>query len=128
MKYRVTCITALFIMGLLSLCGCSHKSDLDKSVLIQLKHAGSDLSKPHHIEFFLYFPTQAAAEQAAPKIKAAGFDVKVEPAATGSDWLSFTTRTMVTELPALRTIRIDFDNLAASLGDRYDGWGTGVEK
>jgi Regulator of ribonuclease activity B len=115
-------------MGLLSLCGCSHKTDLDQSVRTQLRHAGSDLSRPHHIRFFLYFPTQAAAEQAASKIRAAGYDVKVEPAATGSDWLCFTTKTMVPGLPALRTIRIDFDNLAASLGGRYDGWGAGVEK
>ncbi len=115
-------------MGLFSLFGCSKKRDLDEMVLVQLRKAGADLSKPHHIEFFLYFPSQPIAEQAAPKIKAAGFDVKVEPAAQGSDWLCYATKTMVPDLPALQKIRTDFSDLAASLGGKYDGWGTEVEK
>ncbi|HXE42414.1 MAG TPA: ribonuclease E inhibitor RraB, partial [Candidatus Baltobacteraceae bacterium] len=57
-------LSAVLLMGLFNLFGCSKKPDLDESVLIQLKKAGSDLSKTHKIEFFLYFPTQAKAEQA----------------------------------------------------------------
>jgi len=128
MTYRTTLLTTLLLMGLFSLFGCGKKPDLDESVRIQLKKAGSDLSKPHHIEFFLYFPTQAVAEQAAPKIKAMGFDVETKQAAQGTEWLCFTTKTMVPDLAALQKIRLDFNSLAASLGGVYDGWGTPVEK
>ncbi len=128
MAQRPALLTIALIMGILSLFGCSKKPDLDGAVLIQLKKAGSDLSKPHAIEFFLYFPTQTVAEQAAPRVKAAGFDVQVKPAAKGSDWLCYATKAMVPDLPALQKIRVDFNSLAASLGGQYDGWGTEVEK
>ncbi|MEI9959779.1 MAG: ribonuclease E inhibitor RraB [Limisphaerales bacterium] len=99
MTYRTTFITTLLIMGLFSsLFGCSKKPDLDESVLIQLKKAGSDLSKPHKIEFFLYFPTQTAAEQAAPQVRERGFEVEVRQAAKGTDWLCFATKTMIPKL------------------------------
>jgi hypothetical protein len=115
-------------MGLFSLFGCSKKPDLDEAVLIQLKKAGSDLSKQHRIEFFLYFPTQPVAEQAATQIRTESFNVKVKPAAQGSDWLCFTTKTKSPDLAALQKIRHDFNTLAASLGGIYDGWGTPVVK
>jgi regulator of RNase E activity RraB len=126
MTFRV--LITILIMGLFGLLGCSKKPDLDESVLIQLKKAGSNLSKPYHIEFFLYFPTQEIAEQAAPKIRASGFTVEVKQAAQGTDWLCFATKTMVPDLSALQKIRQDFDALAASLNGVYDGWGTPVEK
>jgi hypothetical protein len=44
----------------------------DALVLAQLKKAGSDLSKPHSIEFFLYLPTQETAEKAADQIRSKG--------------------------------------------------------
>jgi len=113
---------------ILTLFGCTNKPDLDESVLIQVKRAGSDLSKPHNIEFFLYFPTQAIAEQPASRIRDEGFQVKVEKAAKGEAWLCFAAKTMVPDLPALQKIRRDFGSLADSLKGEYDGWGTPVQK
>lgn len=116
-------------MGLLSfLSGCGKKADLDESVLIQLKKAGSDLSKPHKIEFFLYFPSQTAAEQAALRIRDGGFEIDVRQAAKGADWLCFTTRTMIPKLSDLQQIRRDFESLTAVIGGDYDGWGTPIVK
>jgi hypothetical protein len=37
--------------------------------LSQLAKAGSDLKKPHDIDFFFHFPTQDGAEKAAPKLR-----------------------------------------------------------
>jgi Regulator of ribonuclease activity B len=115
-------------MGIFNLLRSSDQPDPDKSVLIQLNKAGSKLSKPHQIEFFLYFPTQSLAQRAAATIKAEGFDIHVEPAAKGNDWLCFSTKTMVPDLSALQKIRADFSRLAASLSGQYDGWGTQVMK
>jgi hypothetical protein len=59
--------------------GFAKKADPDQIVLEQLRKAGSDLSKPHKIEFFLYFPTQSSASKASVKIKEMGFEVEMKP-------------------------------------------------
>jgi regulator of RNase E activity RraB len=103
-------------------------TDGDQAVLVQLRKAGSDLSKPHGIEFFVYFPNQDAGEQAASQIRNAGFEVTVRPSAKGDSWLCLATKKMVPDLASLQKIRRDFEALAGRLGGDYDGWGTPVEK
>ena len=115
-------------MSILDLFRPKVRPDLDQSVLVQLRKAGSDLTKPHHIEFFLYFPTQAVADKAALTIRNAGFEVDVRKAAQGDHWLCFATKTMVPELADLQKIRSDFVSLAAAMNGEYDGWGTPVVK
>ena len=127
-NYRLLWLTVTLFMSILGLFGCSKKADLDDSVRTQLRKAGSDLSKPHKIEFFIYFPTQAVAEQAAARIRDEGFQVEVEKAAKGDAWLCFATKRMVPDLAALQKIRHDFEALTVSLKGDYDGWGTEVEK
>jgi len=82
-------------------------------VLLQLRKAGSDLSKPHKLEFFLYFVTECAAEEAALRVRNTGFDVEVKEAAEGEACLCFATKTMVPDLIDLQRIRDDFVTLAA---------------
>jgi regulator of RNase E activity RraB len=115
-------------MSIFSLFNRSKEPDLDELVLVQLKKAGSDHSKPHAVEFFLYFPTQSGAEQAASRIKENGFAVEVKHAAKGEDWLCAATKTMVPDLSSLQKIRRDFNALAGALHGQYDGWGTAVVK
>ena len=55
--------------------------DLDALTLDQLKRAGSDLDKPHPMEFFLYFPTEESARQASVTLEVQGFDVAVDRSA-----------------------------------------------
>ncbi len=113
-------------MGIFSFLGYSQKADPDEGVLAQLRKAGSDLSKPHGIEFFLYFSSEFAAQQAASSIRDTGFQTSVGRDAQGVDWLCFGTKIMVPELSTLQGIRRDFDRLAKSLNGKYDGWGTEV--
>ncbi len=98
----------------------------DALVLAQLKESGADLSKPHAIEFFLAFPSEQVAREAAGQIQSKGFDAKVERAGDGPAWLCLATKSMVPDLETLRGIRSDFDRIAQSLGGEYDGWGTPV--
>ena len=112
-------------MGILNLFR-TKSPDLDQLVLAQLQKASSNLAKPHAIEFFLYFPSQSVAEQAAPTIREAGFEVNVQRAPQGDQWLCFAKRTMVPELQELQKIRRNFATLATSLKGDYDGWGTEV--
>ena len=113
-------------MGFLDLLRRKKSPDLDGEVLVQLRKAGSDLSKPHLIEFFLYLPSQSFAEEVARKVRASAFSAKVEPAAKGNDWLCLATKEMIPDLAALQKIRSDFDSLTRSMGGVYDGWGTPV--
>ncbi len=111
-------------MGVFGLFRRNKKQDPDASVLVQLRKAGSNLSKQHAVEFFLYFPTQAIAEHAAEQIRDDGFQVQVRPGSTGKDWLCFATKEMLPDLLALQKIRTEFETLSKSLGGEYDGWGT----
>lgn len=101
---------------------------VDAQVIDQLRNAGSDLSKPHPIDFFLYAPTQEAAERLAAKVRALNFEAKVEPAAQGAQWAVLATRTMVPNESALVAIRKQFDAMTAAEKGAYDGWGTEVVK
>jgi hypothetical protein len=102
------------------------QQDADAEVLAQLKKAGSDLSKPHPIEFFLYAPTKEAAERLASKVKALHFETRVEPSAQGPQWLVLATRSMVPKQADLVLIRDQFTALASAEKGDYDGWGTPV--
>ena len=114
-------------MGLLSsLFGRSKKQYIDERMLFHLKNQGSDLSKPHEIEFFLYLPSQFAAEEVALHIRGCGFAVEVKEPSDGMGWLCFATKTMIPKLSDLHEIRRDFNSLTASWGGDYDGWGTPV--
>lgn len=115
-------------MGIFSFLGGFKKRDLDELVLVRLRKAGADIAKPHNIEFFFYFPSQAVADQAAAHIRDSGFQVVVEKSARGDDWLCLATKTMVPDLSVLQNIRKDFERLATSLNGEFDGWGTEVEK
>ena len=113
-------------MGIMDLFRSKQKTDPDQLVLVQLRKSGSALSKPHKIEFFLYFPSQSFAEKASLEIRDSGFDVEVKRAAQGDSWLCFATKTMVPALPDLQKIRQTFMALAGSMDGEYDGWGTQV--
>lgn len=113
-------------MGILDLFKRPKATDPDEFVLAQLKKAGSDLSKVHQPEFFLYFSNETLAQQAAEEIQRKGFQVQVKRAAQGDSWLCLATKAIVPELLLLQSIRRDFNALAASLGGDYDGWGTPV--
>jgi len=115
-------------MGIFNLFGCSPKLGPDALVLSQLKKAGSDLSKLHKIEFFLYLPSEAAAETTASRVRAEGFDASVKPPMGTPLWLCFCTKMMVPDLTELQRVRHDFDHLTRELGGNYDGWGTPVVK
>ena len=100
----------------------------DAQVIAQLKKAGSDLSKPHPIEFFLYVPTREAADRLAAKVRESHFRAEVKPAAQGSEWLVLATKSLVPTVANLVEVRNQFTALAVAEKGEYDGWGTPVVK
>ena len=114
-------------MGLLDFLGLNKKEDPDEAALKQLRNAGADLSKQHNIEFFVYFPSQFAAEKAAIRIKKSGFHTSIKNSEKG-DWLCLAKKKMVPELSKIRNFRTEFGHLIETFNGKYDGWGTEVEK
>jgi regulator of RNase E activity RraB len=107
--------------------GRSQGADMDMALIAKLAASGSDLSKPHLIEFFLYFPSQPAAEGAALELTNMGYRVVVEPAeARPGDWLCQAVAAMPPHHQTLIFIRAEMEQLAEVHGGDYDGWGTNL--
>ena|SRR5258706_5964894 len=102
--------------------------DPDRAVLEQLQKAGSNLNKPHDVEFFLLFRTHEAAQTAANELSQSGYATHADSAGTKTAWFCKATTSLVPELDALRLARRHLSTLANRLGGRYDGWGTPIVK
>ncbi|HKX30484.1 MAG TPA: ribonuclease E inhibitor RraB [Blastocatellia bacterium] len=102
--------------------------DGDQQILDQLRAAGSNLNKPHAMEFYIYLPTRESAERVATEIESEGFQVEVKRAPQGAAWLCFVTRRMVPERAKIAAIGKRFNALARRFDGEYDGWLTSIEK
>ncbi len=100
--------------------------DPDAAVIDQLRAAGSDLSKPHVIEFFTYFQEEVSADTACGSLAAKGFSVSVSLSALTDEYLCFATKEVVPTLEEMHRLRSELESLAAELDGEYDGWGTPV--
>lgn len=104
--------------------------DLDERVLQQLKKYGSDLAKPHKIDFFLYFSDIIAAENVKNIVQKQNPEdiIKVEKSVNENGrFLCQITRTMVPDLTQLQDLSNYFRDLSSRFGGNYDGWGAEVE-
>ena len=100
--------------------------DPDGRVLKQLVAQGSDLSKPHSVQFFLYLPDQARATQACNALKAEGYECKVQEQPRGSQWQCLATRSLVPSHAEIVAISARMEELAKMHGGSYNGWVTAV--
>jgi regulator of RNase E activity RraB len=104
----------------------SAQGGADAAVLDTLKAAGSDLSKPHDIEFFIYVPSREAAERASIKVRELNFTTTIDRAATGAQWLVLATKSMIPKLADIIEVGNQLTAIASAEGGEYDGWGTPV--
>jgi hypothetical protein len=100
----------------------------DKDVLDQLRSAGSDLTKPHHIDFYLYLPSEADAEAAATELRSMGYSVTVRPGANEINWVCVASRAMMPTTRELRDARVVFKRLATRYRGAYDGWEAAIQR
>ena len=99
----------------------------DAAVIQGLRDAGSDLSKPHLIDFFFYFPDRKSAEAAAAELRSLRYDVfDIGAANDQSVWLVQANRSLVPDLAMMNASTRELEALAARHGGDYDGWGTSV--
>ena len=113
-----------FLRRLLGGAGSPGKSaDGDAAVIAQLVAVGANLAKPRPVDFFMYFPTEAAARQASDRVAGEAREVTVQPAASGPTWLVQVVETMVVDLDAMHACTDEFERISRELGGEYDGWG-----
>jgi hypothetical protein len=106
----------------------SKPENLASEVLVQLRQQGSNLGKPHSMDFYLYFPTRAAADAAAGDLRTHGFAVTVDRAAAGKTWLCLATRRLVPDERLLDQWGQWFRHVILSHRGEYDGWESSVER
>ena len=124
---RSLVILATLVLLFFPVVACTtSEAEADLQTLNRLEKAGSDLSKPHEMEFFLYFPDEASANAAAADIREQGFVVEVRPAAEGTDWLCFAVKTMVPAHEDVVAVGRELNAIAGAYGGEYDGWGAAV--
>jgi len=100
----------------------------DAQVIEQLTKGGSNLTRPHNIEFRFYFPSRELAERVTGTLRSDGFQVSVEEVVQGNQYILRAARAMVPLLSELKSLRSRFDELATREGGVYDGWSAGVVK
>jgi regulator of RNase E activity RraB len=132
-RMRQSSFATLLVLG--SLAGCSREAsdpdDVPDSVVVEnLAGAGSDVSKPHDIDFTLYFPEEAAARRVGAKLTSEGFVVAVDFVEEDGDedafWSIEATKSMVPDPDEITKVGQSLRTLAESEGGEYDGWGAAV--
>ncbi|MGY1459827.1 ribonuclease E inhibitor RraB [Luteimonas sp. A534] len=99
----------------------------DARVVENLVAAGSDISKPHSIDFFMFLPSKSKAKAAAAEIEQLGYTIASLDRPPGqSQWQIHATRVMAPQLEAMTATTRTLEAVAAKHGGDYDGWGTGV--
>jgi len=99
----------------------------DTEALNQLRAAGSNLAKPHKIDFYLYFPNEDEAETAAAVIRPLGYTVTVSAGEDEGNWLCLASRTMMPTIEEITVARALFKGLAQLHQGVYGGWNTAIE-
>ena len=123
----LTCLTclSLFFAGI---CSAQSSAELqDAHVIESLVAAGSDISKPHNVDFFMWMPSKAKAKVAAAEIEDLGYAIaSIDRPPGQSQWQVHATRVMAPQLQAMTATTRTLEAVAVKHGGDYDGWGTGV--
>ena len=126
MRTPTFALILLLFVGLFSGCSALGSANSDQETLDTLRQAGSDLSKPHPFNFYLYHPDQAGAQQLCNSLSADGFQVTVQEAASDDAWLCLASLTMLPTIENLAELQEKFELLIATYRGEYDGWETRV--
>src|SRR5687767_1013434 len=93
-----------------------------KEVLDQLERMGSDVTRPHGFDFYLYLPTASAAADAAEKVRERDFAAEVTQGTKPGTWLCKATKSITPAVAPLEDIGTFFTQIADALNGEFDGW------
>ena len=123
---RRICKFLSLLIVLAFVCGCSliNLVESDQAALDSLREAGSDFSRIHPFDFYLYHPEKSGAEQICAQLRAEGFQVTVREGAIEGEWLCLATLSFIPSIDKLSELQGVFDELISQYGGEYDGWET----
>jgi hypothetical protein len=104
------------------------EQEADARVIENLKAAGSDLSKPHPTDYYLYFGVERNARSAATEMGSQGFVIKAVRPSTNNQWLVLASKPIVPSLAVVSEIARELHALAQRNSGEYDGWEAEVTK
>ena len=99
-------------------------------ILEQLQRFGSNMNRKHEVSFWLYFPNELSAQQAARRGKSAGLQAEVSPPLkdyNNSQWLCLFYCPHVPDESLLDGISGFCMDLALEFGGKYVGWEASLE-
>jgi hypothetical protein len=96
----------------------------DARLIDQLRKRGSDPFKAHDVDFFLAFPSAAAAEDLARQLRTEGFDADVvdEPESGELRFSLHAHKSMKLTVPDMQELSRRLTEAATARQGRYDGW------
>jgi len=100
-------------------------NERDAKVIEALKNNGSDVTKPHDIDFFLDFDSFESAASVAQAMDKEGFNVKMYKNEDGTYTIE-AKKKVVPSLSNMTGITNHLNSLTEKYGGNYDGWGTEV--
>ena len=96
--------------------------NLGDEIVGTLRQLGLDPAGEHTLQFYFYFPAEAAARALAARLAADGFTCDVDRSAAGGRWLCLAQRAMPADAAALTALGKRFLQLTSELGGAFDGW------
>lgn len=104
------------------------EQEADARVIENLKVAGSNLSKPHPTDYYLYFGVERNARAAATEMGRQGFVIKAIRPSTKNQWLVLASKPTVPSLAVISEIARELHAIAQRNSGEYDGWEAEVTK
>ena len=107
-------------------CEGTTDSACNARVIDELREAGSDMDAPHLLEFYLYFPTRAAADRAGKALAARGYETSVDGPDEDKEFQLYVAREAKLELAAIDKLEVELKQVATAEKGYYDGWEAAV--
>jgi len=123
-KYLLCIILGVFL--LLTSCGVLSNTNSDEAALDSLEEAGSDISKPHPFDFYLYFSTESLALKVCDALISDGFQIAVREGAIENEWLCLAKISFIPSYEKLVEVQSRLESITEQNGGEYDGWETVV--
>ena len=111
-------------LALLSACDMLSLSETDQEALDSLSDAGSDLTKAHPFDFYIYHNNRAGAQRICADLDTKGFQASVQEGAIEGEWLCLARLSFVPSIEKLTEVDQLFEEIIVKYGGEYDGWET----
>ena len=100
----------------------------DARVIESLRRPGSDLTKPHPTNYYLYFPQENDARAASHELESLGYRIKTLSTNKKGDWVVIASNSAIPSLPSVSVTTASLSALAKRHAGIYDGWEAAVTK